>query len=86
MKEFKVKKNVTGGPYIIGLPLPLFYLFLIVVILNLFFQLSGFGMFRILISLLICGLAYAILKFFSGDTLDKLGNQKFPDSITIDKF
>lgn len=86
MKEFKVKRNLEVRPYILGLPLQLFFIFFVVFIVSIFFSIGNFSFLRIFIILLADVVIYFLLKLLSGDGINQLGNDKFPDRITIDNF
>jgi hypothetical protein len=84
MKEFKVNRNLVATPNILGLPLQLFFVFFIAIIVSIFFLIGGLSFGKILAVLLFDAAAYFGLKFLSGDKVSTLGNEKFPDRITVD--
>lgn len=86
MKTFRVNKNVHGQPYIFGLPLTFFYIFSIVIVISVLLQLGGLSLFRLILGLIFIVCAYVFLKFLDSDTLNRLGDEDFPKSITIDNF
>jgi hypothetical protein len=86
MKSFKVKKGIQGQLNILGLPLNLFFVFLGAIVIGVINFASGFSFSRFLFSFTLIVGSYFILRLLDSDLLNALGNEKFPDSITIDSF
>lgn len=86
MKEFKVKHNLTITAMILGLPLQLFFVFFGITLISVFFLIGDFGIGKLLIVILVDVGSFFGLKLLSGDAISKLGNEKFPDRITVDNF
>ena len=87
MKSFRVCKNVNKQPYILGLRLPLFYIFILLLIIVIFLLSAGITLFKLAFY---CGLSaggYLVLKKInSGAILDSISNERFPSTIINDNY
>ena len=87
MKSFRVYKNVNKQPYVLGLRLPLFYIFILLLIIVIFMLSAGITLFKLSFYLGILVVGYLVLyKLNSGDFLDSISNEKFPDTIINDNY
>jgi len=87
MKVFKVNKNLNRQPYILGLRLPLFFLFVLSISLGIFSLIGSISFKKILIIVIILFIVYLVLKKLnSGSLFNFVSNDKFPKSITNDNF
>lgn len=87
MKSFRVCKNVNKQPYILGLRLPLFYLFILLLIIVIFLLSVGITLLKLGFY---CGLlagGYLVLKKMnSGVLLGSISNERFPGTIINDNY
>ena len=87
MKSFRVNKNVNKQPYILGLRLPLFYLFMLVLIMVVFLLSTGITLFKLAFYSGLLTAGYLILKKLnSGALLDSISNERFPNTIINDNY
>ena len=87
MKSYRVYKNVNKQPYILGLRLPLFYLFILLLIIVIFLLSAGLTIFKLAfyVAFLIAG--YLVLKKLnSGAFLSSISNERFPNTIINDTY
>jgi len=87
MKSYRVCKNVNKQPYILGLRLPLFYLFILLLIIVIFLLSAGVTTMKLAFytAFLIAGY-FALKKLNSGVFLDSISNERFPDTIINDNY
>ena len=87
MKSFRVNKNVNKQPYILGLRLPLFYLFILVLIMVIFLLSAGITLFKLAFFTIFLIAGYLVLKKLnSGSLLDSISNERFPGTIINDNY
>lgn len=87
MKNYKVNKNLNRQPYILGLRLPLFFLFVLSISLGIFTLIGSISLKKILLIGFFIFFVYLVLKKLnSGSLFDFVANEKFPKSITNDNF
>ena len=87
MKSFRVYKNVNKQPYILGLRLPLFYIFILLLIIVIFLLSAGITLFRLAFYSGLLAAGYLVLKKInSGALLDTISNERFPNTIIIDNY
>lgn len=87
MKSYRVYKNVNKQPYILGLRLPLFYLFILLLIIVIFLLSAGITIFKLTFFTCILIIAYLSLKKLnSGAFLSSISNERFPGTIINDNY
>jgi len=87
MKSFRVYKNVNKQPYIFGLRLPLFYLFILLLIIVIFLLSAGITLFKLAFYSWLLAAGYLVLKKVnSGTLLDSISNERFPNTIINDNY
>ena len=87
MKSFRVCKNVNKQPYILGLRLPLFYIFILLLIIVIFLLSAGITFFKLAFYTVILIASYLVLKKMnSGALLDSISNERFPSTIINDNY
>jgi len=87
MKSFRVYKNLNKQPYILGLRLPLFYLFILFVIILIFLLSAGITLLKLVVFTVILSVGYLVLKELnSGAFLSSITNEKFPGTIINDNY
>lgn len=87
MKSFRVYKNVNKQPYILGLRLPLFYLFILLLIIVIFLLSAGITIFKLAFYTAFLIVGYLTLKKLnSGVFLDSISNERFPNTIINDNY
>jgi len=87
MKSFRVNKNVNKQPYILGLRLPLFYVFILLLIIVVFLLSAGITLFRLAFYSGLLAAGYLVLKKMnSGALLDSISNEWFPGTIINDNY
>jgi len=87
MKSFRVCKNVNKQPYILGLRLPLFYLFILLLIIVIFLLSAGITLFKLAFYFGLLAGGYLVLKKMnSGALLDSISNDRFPSTIINDNY
>ena len=87
MKSYRVCKNVNKQPYILGLRLPLFYLFILLLIIVIFLLSAGITIFKLAFytAFLIAGYL-ALKKLNSGVFLGSISNERFPNTVINDNY
>jgi len=87
MKSYRVYKNVNKQPYILGLRLPLFYLFILLLIIVIFLLSTGITVFKLAFYtvFLIAGY-FGLKKLNSGAFLSSISNERFPSTIINDNY
>jgi hypothetical protein len=87
MKSYRVYKNLNKQPYILGLRLPLFYLFTVFLIILIFLLSAGITGLKLAVFTAILSVGYFVLKGFnSGTFLSSITNDRFPDTIINDNY
>ena len=87
MKSFRVYKNVNKQPYILGLRLPLFYLYILLLIIVIFLLSTGITIFKLAFYTVILIASYLSLKKLnSGVFLGSISNERFPNTIINDNY
>jgi len=87
MKSYRVFKNVNKQPYILGLRLPLFYLFILLLIIFIFLLSAGITLLKLAIFSGLLAACYLVLKKMnSGAFLDSISNERFPNTIINDNY
>lgn len=87
MKSYRVYKNLNKQPYILGLRLPLFYLFILLLIILIFLLSAGITGLKLAVFTVILSVGYLVLKGFnSGDFLSSITNDRFPGTIINDNY
>lgn len=87
MKSFRVNKNVNRQPYILGLRLPLFYFFMLELIIVIFLLSAGITLLKLAIYFGLLTAGYLVLKKMnSGALLDSISNERFPGIIINDNY
>jgi len=87
MKSFRVYKNVNKQPYILGLRLPLFYLYILFLIIVIFLLSAGITFFKLAFYTLILIIGYlGLKKLNSGVFLGSISNERFPNTIINDNY
>ena len=87
MKSYKVYKNVNKQPYILGLKLPLFYLFMVLLIIVIFLLSAGLTLLKLAFYSGLLAVSYLMLKKMnSGALLDSISNGRFPSTIINDNY
>jgi hypothetical protein len=87
MKSYRVYKNVNKQPYILGLRLPLFYLFILLLIIVIFLLSAGITIFKLAFYTVILIASYLSLKKLnSGVFLGSISNERFPNTIINDNY
>jgi len=87
MKTYKVFKNLNKQPYILGLRLPLFYLYVFLWVIVVFLLSAWITLFNLIFFSFILVFGYGVLKKLnSGVFLDILSNERFPNSIINDNY
>ncbi len=87
MKTYKVNKNVNKEPFIFGLKVPLFFVFIGIVLLVIFSFVSSISWTKLYVSILVITISYSILKRMNkGSILDRITKEKFPDTIINDNY
>jgi hypothetical protein len=87
MKSYKVYKNLNKQPYILGLRLPLFYLFMLLLIIVIFLLSVGITLLKLALYSGLLVASYLILKKMnSGAFLDSISNERFPGTIINDNY
>ena len=87
MKSYKVYKNVNKQPYILGLRLSLFYLYILLLIIVIFLLSTGITIFKLAFCTVILIVGYLVLKKLnSGAFLSSISNERFPNTIINDNF
>jgi hypothetical protein len=87
MKTYRVNKNVNKEPYILGLRLPLFYIFAGIVAVAIFSLIGGVTLFRFLAALSVLATSFFVLrKLNTGDLFSIILNEKFPKTVITDNY
>lgn len=87
MKSYRVYKNVNKQPYILGLRLPLFYLYILLLIIVIFLLSIGITIFKLTFYTVILIASYLVLKKLnSGVFLGSISNERFPNTIINDNY
>jgi hypothetical protein len=87
MKSFRVYKNVNKQPYILGLRLPLFYLFILLLIIAIFLLSAGITILKLAFYTAFLIASYlALKKLNTGVFLDSISNERFPNTIINDNY
>jgi len=87
MKSYRVYKNVNKQPYILGLRLPLFYLFILLLIIVIFLLSAGLTIFKLTFYVAFLIADYLVLKKLnSGAFLSAISNERFPNTIINDNY
>jgi hypothetical protein len=87
MKSYRVYKNVNKQPYILGLRLSLFYLYILLLIIVIFLLSAGITFFKLAFYTVLLIASYLILKKLnSGVFLDSISNERFPNTIINDNY
>jgi hypothetical protein len=87
MKSYRVYKNVNKQPYILGLRLPLFYLFILLLIIVIFLLSAGLTIFKLTFYVAFLIVGYLVLKKLnSGAFLSAISNERFPNTIINDNY
>jgi len=87
MKSYRVYKNVNKQPYILGLRLSLFYLYILLLIIVIFLLSAGITIFKLAFFTGILTIGYLVLKELnSGVFLSSISNERFPNTIINDNY
>ena len=87
MKSYRVYKNVNKQPYILGLRLSLFYLYILLLIIVIFLLSTGITIFKLAFCTVILIASYLVLrKLNSGAFLSSISNERFPNTIINDNY
>lgn len=87
MKSYRVYKNVNKQPYIMGLRLSLFYLFILLIIIVIFLLSTGITIFKLAFYTVILIVGYLVLKKLnSGVFFGSILNERFPNTIINDNY
>jgi hypothetical protein len=87
MKSYRVYKNVNKQPYILGLRLSLFYLYILLLIIVIFLLSTGITIFKLTFFTGILIIGYLSLKKLnSGAFLSSISNERFPNTIINDNY
>ncbi len=87
MKSYSVYKNVNKQPYILGLRLSLFYLYILFLIIVIFLLSTGITLFKLVSYTIILIVGYLVLnKLNSGALLGSISNERFPNTIINDNY
>ena len=87
MKSYRIYKNVNKRPYILGLRLQLFYLFILLLIIVIFLLSAGITFFKLAFYTVILIASYLSLKKLnSGAFLSSISNERFPSTIINDNY
>ena len=87
MKSYRVYKNVNKQPYILGLRLPLFYLYILFLIIVIFLLSAGITISKLIFFTVILIIGYIVLKKInSGAFLGSIANERFPNTIINDNY
>ena len=87
MKSYRVYKNVNKQPYILGLRLPLFYLYILLLIIVIFLLSAGITIPKLAFYTVILIASYlGLKKLNSGVFLSTISNERFPNTIINDNY
>ena len=86
MKSYRVYKNVNKQPYILGLRLSLFYLFILLLIIVIFLLSTGITIFKLALYTVILIVSYLVLKKLNSGVFSVLINERFPNTIINDNY
>ena len=87
MKSYSVYKNVNKQPYILGLRLSLFYLYILLLIIVIFLLSTGITIFKLVFYTVFLIVGYLVLKNLnSGVFLGSISNERFPNTIINDNY
>lgn len=87
MKSYRVYKNVNKQPYILGLRLSLFYLYILLLIIVILLLSAGITIFKLAFYTVILIVGYLVLKKInSGVFLGTISNEQFPNTIINDNY
>jgi hypothetical protein len=87
MKSYRVYKNVNKQPYILGLRLPLFYLYILFLVFVIFLLSVGITISKLIFFTGILIIGYIVLKKInSGAFLGAISNERFPNTIINDNY
>ena len=87
MKSYRVYKNVNMQPYIMGLRLSSFYLYIFLLIIVIFLLSAGITIFKLAFFTGILTIGYLVLKKLnSGVFLSSISNERFHNTIINDNY
>ena len=87
MKSYSVYKNVNKQPYILGLRLSLFYLYILFLIIVIFLLSTGITIFKLVFYTVFLIVGYLVLKNLnSGVIIGSISNDRFPNTIINDNY
>jgi hypothetical protein len=87
MKSYRAYKNVNKQPYILGLRLSLFYLYILLLIIVIFLLSAGITIFKLAFYTAFLIASYLVLKKLnSGVFLGSISNERFPNTIINDNY
>lgn len=87
MKSYRIFKDVNKQPYILGLRLSLFYLYILFLIIVIFLLSTGITLFKLVSYTIILIVGYLVLnKLNSGALLGSISNERFPNTIINDNY
>jgi len=87
MKSYSVYKNVNKQPYILGLRLSLFYLYILLLIIVIFLISTGITVFKLVFYTVVLIVGYLVLKNLnSGVIIGSISNERFPNTIINDNY
>ena len=87
MKSYRVYKNINKQPYIMGLRLSLFYLYILLLIIVIFLLSAGISFFKLAFYTVVLIVGYLVLKNLnSGVIIGSISNERFPNTIINDNY
>lgn len=86
MKMYRVYKNVNKQPYILGLRLSLFYLYILLLIIVIFLLSTGITIFNLAFYAVILIISYLVLQRVNSGAFMDIINERFPNTIINDNY